>query len=340
MPSRRNLFKLIFGLVLGGVFFYLAVRKVDFDQMRAALVKTDYRWILLSAAVLMLSHVLRAVRWRLLLSPVKPVAVRSLLSALLIGYSANTFMPAHLGELLRAFVIAKKKSLSASAAFASIVVERIVDVISLIVVMAIVIFVHPFPAWVETSGTIMLTGALLLFAALVLGKRYENRVCGWLCRWAKPLSPRMADRLISVFSNFLVGIMPLKTAGHYAVAAVLSVVIWACYAAMNYTCLEAFDLVGAYRLPWHVGLVVLVLTTISVIIPSTPGYVGTYHYLCQVALTMFGVSASEALSFAVVAHLVNVVPVSLIGLACANYEGIAIYRTPERRSQPRCGESR
>jgi hypothetical protein len=93
-----------------------------------------------------------------------------------------------------------------------------------------------------------------------------------------------------------------------------------------YTCLEAFHFVDAYHLAWYAGLVVLVLTTISVVIPSTPGYVGTYHYLCQVALAMFAVPASEALSFAVVAHFISVVPVLVLGLVCANYEGVSIYR--------------
>jgi len=63
------------------------------------------------------------------------------------------------------------------------------------------------------------------------------------------------------------------------------------------------------------------------VIPSTPGYVGTFHYLCQIALVMFGVSSSEALSFAVIAHLVGVAPVALVGLICAQHEGVAIYRT-------------
>ena len=169
--AKRHSFKLILGLAVGAVFFYLALRSVDVDQMLAALAKADVRWIAASAAVLMLAHVLRAIRWRYLLAPVRTVDTGSLLSALLIGYAANTFMPAHLGEFLRAFVIAKKKSLSASAVFASIVVERVVDVISLIVVMAVVIIVHPFPAWVETSGTLMLAGALLLLIALIAGGR-------------------------------------------------------------------------------------------------------------------------------------------------------------------------
>jgi uncharacterized membrane protein YbhN (UPF0104 family) len=89
----------------------------------------------------------------------------------------------------------------------------------------------------------------------------------------------------------------------------------------------AFNLLSTYQLAWYVGLVVLVVTTVSIVIPSTPGYVGTYHYLCQLSLMMFGVPASEALSFAVVAHAVSIVPVTVIGLIAANYEGVAIYRT-------------
>ena len=332
--AKRHSFKLILGLAVGAVFFYLALRSVDVDQMLAALAKADVRWIAASAAVLMLAHVLRAIRWRYLLAPVRTVDTGSLLSALLIGYAANTFMPAHLGEFLRAFVIARKKSLSASAVFASIVVERIVDVISLIVVMAVVIIVHPFPAWVETSGTLMLAGALLLLIALIAGKRYEARAAALVRRLTRPLPAAVAGRIASLSANFLAGIRPLKSAGHYTAAAILSIAIWLCYAGMNFTCLEAFGMVTSHRLPWYVGLVVLVFTTLSVVIPSTPGYVGTYHYLCQLSLVMFGVSASEALSFAVIAHLVNVVPVSLAGLVCANVEGVAIYRSAEevRRS--------
>lgn len=327
--ANRHSFKLILGLAFGAVCFYLALRSVDVNQMLAALAKTDARWIVLSSAVLMLAHVLRALRWRYLLAPVQTVNTGSLLSALLIGYAANTFMPAHLGEFLRAFVIAKKKSLSASAVFASIVVERIVDVMSLIAVMAIVIIVHPFPAWVETSGYLMLAGALLLLAVLIACKRHEARAAALVRFLTKPLPAAMAGRIESLTVNFLAGVLPLKSAGHYIAAAILSIAIWLCYAGMNFTCLEAFGMVTAHRLPWYVGLVVLVFTTLSVVIPSTPGYVGTYHYLCQLSLVMFGVSASEALSFAVIAHLVNVAPVSLVGLVCANYEGVAIYRSAE-----------
>jgi len=334
MFSNRHSLKLIIGLAIGAVFFYLTVRRVNVDQMLAALTQTNYGLVLLSAGVMMGAHGLRAMRWRLLLAPVKMLHTRSLFSALLIGYAANVFVPAHLGEFLRAFVIGKKHEISASAAFASIVVERIVDVVSLIAVMALVVIVHPFPEWVETSGYLMLAGALLLCAVLIGCKRFETHTAALIRTLAKPLPERIGRRFESLTLNFLRGVVPLKSTAHYIATGVLSIAIWFCYAAVYYICLAAFDLVTAYHLAWYVGLVVLVFTTISVVIPSTPGYVGTFHYLCQLSLVMFGVSASEALSYAVIAHIVGVLPVAVAGLICANYEGVAIYRTAAHVRQP------
>jgi glycosyltransferase 2 family protein len=334
MSASPHFVKLAVGLAIGAAFFYLALRGVNVDQTLAALAQTDYRLVALAAAVMMGAHVLRAMRWRFLLAPVKLLKTRSLVSALLIGYAANTFVPAHLGEFLRALVIGKKHDISASAAFGSIVVERIVDVVSLIAIMALVLIVHPFPDWVAASGGVMLTGALLLCGLLIGCKRYEAQTAALIRTLCKPLPERIGRRFESLSLNFLGGIVPLKSAAHYTAAAVLSIAIWLCYAAVNYICLAAFDLVVAYRLTWYAGLVVLVFTTISVVIPSTPGYVGTFHYLCQLALIMLGVPASEALSFAVMVHIVGVLPVAVAGLICANYEGVAIYRTAARGREP------
>ena len=326
MRSWRHSLKLIIGLATGAVFFYLAVRNVDIEQMLAAFGQTHYGFVLLSAALMFAAHYLRALRGRYFLAPVKRVPTGSLFSALMIGYAANTFVPAHLGELLRALVIGKKQEISASAALASIVVERIVDVVSLIAVMALVIMVHPFPQWVEASGALMLAGALLAFGLMIAAKRFESRTAALVRALARTLPQRIGCRLESLAANFLTGLVPLKSSGHYFAVAVLSIAIWMGYAGCYYACLEAFNLVSAHHLAWYAGLVVLVFTTISVIIPSTPGYVGTFHYLCQLSLVMLGVSASEALSFAVVAHFINLAPVAVAGLICANYEGVAIFR--------------
>lgn len=325
-PNNSSI-KFIAGISIGAIFLYLSFRNVNINDMVNVLTKANYWYILLSISILMFSHYLRALRWQLFLTPIKTINSGSLFSALVIGYAANTFVPAHLGEFLRAFVLSKKHNIFASTTFASIVLERIVDVLSLILVMVLVIFIHPFPYWVVQSGIIMLIGAICLFVTLISLKLFETKTSRLIHILFKPLPEKIGNKIHSLILHFLSGVMPLKSIWHYFYASILSVAIWFCYALIYYFCLQALNLEEIYNLAWYVGLVVLVFTTISIVVPTSPGYVGTYHYLCQISLVMFGVSATEALSYASIAHAVIILPVTLVGLVMANYEGVAIYST-------------
>ena len=330
MTARPHL-HLIIGILVGAVFVYLAVRSVNISQMLGALADANYWYVLLAVLVNMFSHYLRALRWQYFLAPIKTVHTGSLFSALIIGYAANSLVPAHLGEFLRAFVLGKKQSISASSTFASIVIERIVDVFSLILLMVLVIFIHPFPRWVVHSGYIMLAVALGAFILLIGFKRFEAKSTLLIQFILKPLPEKIGHKLASMIFNFLSGVMPLKSSWHYVYVVILSVAIWFCYALGYYICLYAFESFAVYQLPWYTSLVILVITTISIVVPSSPGYVGTFHYLCQISLVMFGVSETEALSYATMAHAIVLLPVTFTGLIMANYEGVAIYRTAAQK---------
>lgn len=319
--------KFLAGLIIGAILLYLSFRNVNVSEMVAALTKANYGFILLSISALMLSHYLRALRWQIFLAPIKTINSGSLFSALVIGYAANTFVPGHLGELLRAFVLGKRHNILTSKTFASIVLERIVDVLSLIFVMVLVILVYPFPDWVFRSGLIMLAGSIFVLVILIVFKISEAKTSQLMHTMFKPLPEKVANRVNLLILNFLSGIMPLKSLRDYFYTVILSVSIWFCYALVYHFCLRAFNLIEIYNLSWYVGLIVLVFTTISIVVPSSPGYIGTYHYLCQMALTMIGVSTTEALSYAAIAHAVNILPVTLVGLIMANYYGVSIFRT-------------
>jgi uncharacterized membrane protein YbhN (UPF0104 family) len=103
-----DLLKIIIGIVIGGILLYLAFRNVDLNKMLFSLKNTNYWYILLAVASLLFSHYLRTLRWMIFLAPFKIIQAWSLFSALIIGYAANTFVPAHLKEFLRAFVVGKK----------------------------------------------------------------------------------------------------------------------------------------------------------------------------------------------------------------------------------------
>ncbi len=330
MKLGKNTIRLIIGCLIGIVFLYLAARKVDFSLMWEAFTKVHYGFVLLAVPVMFLSHFLRALRWRYLMDPIKRVDVASLFSALLIGYMANILMPAHLGELLRAYVLGKKRGVSASSTFATIVVERIIDVFALLLLMVFAILLYPFPHWINKAGYAMLIGTVGLFVFLVLLKKHFSFFERFLYLFFRPLRKGLQEKLAKGIRSFVVGIVPLRSRWDYPVVAVLSVVIWGCYGFIIHLVLYAFDFVSVYHLPWSTGLIVLVVTTIGIVVPSSPGYVGTYHWLCQISLAMFGVPAGPALSFAILTHGVNFLPVLIAGLVLAYYEGVEIFRVQSK----------
>jgi len=129
ISNNNRLIIFIAGIIVGGIFLFLSLRNVDIGEMFKSLTKANYWYILLSIFILMFSHYLRALRWQIFLAPIKIINSRSLFSALVIGYAANTFVPAHLGDFLRAFVLGKRHNIYTSKTFASIVLERIVDIL-------------------------------------------------------------------------------------------------------------------------------------------------------------------------------------------------------------------
>jgi hypothetical protein len=193
--------------------------------------------------------------------------------------------------------------------------------------MVLAIFVYPFPGWVKHAGYIMLIGTLCLFVFLILLKRSYARIRPPIDYLMKPLPGPLREKLWLALERFVEGIVPLKSRADYPIVLLLSILIWVCYGFIFHLTLLAFDFYSLYHLPWLASLILLVITTIGIVVPSSPGYVGTYHYLCQVSLALFGVPASPALSYAAAVHAISFVPVLIAGLILSYYEGLGFMRS-------------
>jgi uncharacterized protein (TIRG00374 family) len=316
--------KAVAGIGLSLVFIFLAFRRVDFGQMLRALGQADYLYLLPVLAAVALGLYLRSLRWRLLLAPMGRPGTDVLFRSLSIGYMANTFLPAHLGEIVRAWHASRKTGIAASSVFATIVVERLIDVASLLLLLGLALAVFPFPAWVRQSGVLMLAMVGALTVLLLLMKRHRQRALAASGRLLRVLPGAASERIRGLLDQFLNGVMPLARRGHYPLVAALSIAIWGCYALTFQLLFHAFGFVGRYHLPWSAALVSMVVTTISVVVPSSPGYVGSFHFLCQLSLGFFAVPKGPALSYAFVLHAVSVFPVFFLGLFFLSREKLSL----------------
>ncbi|RPH36012.1 UPF0104 family protein, partial [bacterium] len=220
------------------------------------------------------------------------------------------------GEIARPYALGKLESLSKSAAFGTVVVERIIDIFSflLLVMLLPVLYKGPlwetFP-WLETAGitVTLVTGSILLVLAMLMIRRDWTDA---LLQLVNPILPRwVASRVGERVHSFLDGFLFLKSPGQTAAILLLSILIWVAYALMTYVAFFAFDLQGT--LDFRASLVLLALSSIGIAIP-TPGGTGSYHALASQTLEkLFLVDPAVALSYATVTHAVSFIGVTIVG---------------------------
>ncbi len=277
----------------------------------------NYWWMLVMFCFLMISHGLRSWRWRYLLEPVKAnIGFRNLFSGVMVGYFLNNVLP-RAGELARPYTIGKLESIPKSAAFGTIVVERIMDTITFLVLVVAVPLVYNGPLretfpWLAQTGIIIsciTLGMIIIIVALMLRRDWTDVL---LNRFARFLSPGLSERIEGFTHSFLDGFLFLKRPRNFFVIFVLSCLIWFMYVLMMYVSFFAFGL--GDRLGLGAAIVVQIISSIGVAMP-TPGATGTYHvFTSQALIRLFQVSDDVALSFATVTHAVGYIGVTVIGL--------------------------
>lgn len=313
----RGILKLAVSLGLSLLFLFLAFRNASLEEILASVRTANYWWLLLMFILLLASHLARSIRWRYLLNPIKPgIGLRNLFSAVMVGYMMNNVLP-RAGELVRPYAIGKLENIRAGAALGTIVVERIMDILSFLMLIALMPFVYSGPLtetfpWLETGGLWLGVATVALLVALVTMMARRDWTDALLRMVARVVPARVGVRIDRLAHSFLDGFLFVKEPGSFLAILGLSVVVWGLYAVMTYAAFFAFDM-GTVLGP-GAAVVVLAISSIGVAIP-TPGSTGTYHFFASETLTrLFGVAAGPALSYATATHAVGFVGVTLIGL--------------------------
>ena len=299
------------GVAVSAVFLALAFRKFEFQEMGSSLRQANYLYLIPVFALTILTFWLRAYRWKFFLESVKQINTHTLFSATMIGFMANNLLPARLGEFVRAYAIGRREQISKSASFATIVVERIFDGLTLLLFMYVVlIFLPLFPSWIKRSALIALIiylGALALLFLLNVKTQRTLNIASFVLRF---LPDRITEKVVHVLESFASGLSVLSQMHHLLVVFLLSLVIWGLFVATIYCTFFAFN----FGLPLYAAVTLLVILSIGVMLPSSPGFVGTFQFFCVVGLGLFNISESAALSYSIVLHASQYIPVTAIGL--------------------------
>lgn len=314
----KSTLKTLLSLLLMAVFLFFAFRGTDFGKLWETLTQANYWWALAMFPLLVLSHAVRAWRWGYFLHPVKKdLKYRNLFSSLIVGYMMNNVLP-RAGEFVRPYAIGKLEGVSRSAAFGTVLIERIFDILSFMVLILLIPFLYNGPLtenfpWLQETG-IWLTVVTLAFLGLFIYLMFRRDIVERFLKFiTRKLSEKKAQLVEHIVHSFLDGFLFLKDPKNYLVMGFQTVVIWGLYVLMMYLPFYAFGMTTTYNLDFASAFVVQAISSIGIVIP-TPGATGPYHYFTIQTLTkLYNVNEDVARSYATITHAVGFIGITLLG---------------------------
>jgi uncharacterized protein (TIRG00374 family) len=326
--------RLLLGALLAAALLAWFFRGIDWSALGQAL-RTARPLPLLGLVLVTIGvYSVRAWRWGDLLAPLGRVGYADLFSATMVGFASGLLVP-RAGELLRPWLVSRRHPIPTSAGFATIIIERLVDLITVLVLFALYLFVLPTPAaqvegrlmqLLKVGGAATGAGAVAVLAFLLALHANADRVVGFVERLLARAPRWLAEPLGRILHAFSAGLAVLRApAGHLAKIGLQSLVVWLLIALGFYLNHLAFRI----DLPFHATFLLIAFLVVGVAIP-TPGTVGGFHAFYLIALSeVYGIDRATAAAAGIAAHALTNLPVLVFGLALLGREGLSLGRVAE-----------
>lgn len=315
----RVVWQTAIGITVSLLLLYWAFHDVSFSELWQH-VRAANLWLLGLAIVIQTgTFVIRAARWRVFLAPVLPSSsFRARFATTCIGFMANNLLPARVGEFARAYALSRTEKISASAAFGSLVVERLFDAFVLALFLAVPVLL---PGLIDAPGLgdRLLTKVMFVFIAfgglaatiILIIVRPDIAIRIFRLTLGKIIPRKTAEAIERALSSFVGGLNSMRDPTLVITGVAWSLFHWGWGALAYFVGMRAFGI----HSPGYLGALFLQsVNAFAVAIPSSPGFFGLFEASVRLALTPFGVSPGLAVGFAAAFHIGTFVPVTVIGI--------------------------
>jgi uncharacterized protein (TIRG00374 family) len=308
MAKRKTIY---LGVLAGVILLYFSFRGTSFDQIWLNIRQVNFGFIGVAIAFIVAEFILRAYRWKCLLEPHRGPKVNQLFSVLMIGYFSNNIIPLRMGELVRAQVLGSNYQVNRVRALATIVVERVFDVLMLLTLFGLCLVLYDnFPPWVKRGGFVAAIGFVTVVLLLFFYGTWRKKIVAGLGRITSGI--RLGETITGIINNFGLGLSAFSELRNLIAVLCLSLLIWVTMIGSISMVLLAFPL----NVSFLAGAFVTVMLGLSMLLPALPGNIGIYEAFAMLALIPFGVEREAGLGFSLVLHFVELAMTTSIGFVC------------------------
>ena len=318
----RTRWRTIFVAALTIGLLWLFFRHMDLEETWRAVKGARPSLLVVAVGITFVTYVLRALRWQAILRPIGHARFRTAFRTTVIGFTASYLLPARVGEVLKPYLLAREEGFKAPATFATVIVERLLDLVAVLVLFAGSL---PFIAVdvgrdIKVAGGVAAAGAITGLGVLFICAGHPERFGRLVSALTRPLPARMAQaagRLAHVFAE---GLAVLRRPSHLVMALAWSIPLWLSIALGIWITSLAFDLTFSFA-----GTFLVVMFLVVGVTAPTPGGAGGFHYMYWLAVTQFfGANKDTAVAAALVLYAVSFVPITLLGLLFMSQDGLTL----------------
>jgi uncharacterized protein (TIRG00374 family) len=332
----------VLALVVGllGVFLH----NVNLRRVAAEILRAQPHWLALSLATMFVNLAIRALRWQYLLEPLGMASFGNAFRATAVGFAANTVLPARAGEVIRPYFLARHERMSATGAFATIILERLLDLVTVLVLLAVFVFVFgqgvaagnpTLFAAVKWAGAVATAGSLAALVVLFILAGNPERLARAMRRVERARPSAFAGMIARIVQKFARGLGTIRRPGRLFVALAWSFPLWFSIDVGIWAIAAAFG----FNVPFTGSFLIVPLLTLGVLVP-TPGAIGGFHEAFRLGVTVFyGVPDDAAVAAALVLHAFSVGPALLLGLFFAARAGLNIAGLRQMANRPEEGRA-
>lgn len=321
--NTRSIIRVLLGATILVVAVWYMMRGVDLQAM-VDILKHSNLFIAASCIPLVLgSHLMRAIRWRTLLRPTPHTThLSTAFNAVMIGYAANTIVPRS-GELIRPWVFAKREAMPVATAMSSVLVERVIDVLTLLLAITFVMVLAPtrfseilpgFTPQMVATRLALPIGLLVVVLAIIV---FTPLGVAIVHRLVRPMFEGLASKLEKILTTVREGMSIIGQPRLYARLVIETVIIWILYALPLWIITMSLPFPSAHTITMVDAAIMLVIISVGVTIAPTPGALGVYQSFAQTALVVLaGATPTEGLAFGMLAWVVNYGLAFVVGAIC------------------------
>jgi uncharacterized protein (TIRG00374 family) len=293
---KKHFFKILAGCLISAFLIYLTFRNIDFTKLFDSIKNTKYHILIGGAVLSFLTYAARSLRYYFLILPIKKTRVFENFPYTVLGFFMNNVIPLRLGEFVRAKITGERLGISRSAALATIVVERLMDIIIYVSFFFILANFLPFPEVVKKSFIICSVIFGIMLIALFIIAIYDSKAVKALSKI--PLPSKIKTLILSLINKFIDGLVILKSKKAFIISIFFSFAVWIIESlsltVVAYSCGIEISLAGA--------IFTVIIIGIAGIIPTAPGYLGAFEMAGLAAFTVLGVDENSALACILIYH--------------------------------------